>query len=99
MLSCRVDLSEDRWELLGHRSRQTYCFIHFYGVESLHRKVRSNSMLLQVGCDRRVHRLRVREFLLVLLLLPSATLAHGVYERPAFDNSLAAKLPFISLAP
>jgi len=32
--------------------------------------------------------MRARELLLVLLLLTSATLAHGVHDRPAFDNSL-----------
>jgi hypothetical protein len=32
--------------------------------------------------------MRARELLLVLLLLPIATRAHGVHDRPAFDNSL-----------
>ena len=32
--------------------------------------------------------MRAREFLLALLL-PSATLAHGLPDRPAFDNSLS----------
>jgi hypothetical protein len=32
--------------------------------------------------------MRARELLLVLLLLTSATLVHGVHDRPAFDNSL-----------
>ena len=33
--------------------------------------------------------MRARELLAVLLLLTIATLAHGVYDRPAFDNSLS----------
>ena len=45
-------------------------------------------MLLQAGWEAGPS-IASREFLLVLLLLPSATLAHGVYERPAFDNSLS----------
>jgi hypothetical protein len=33
--------------------------------------------------------MRARELLLVLLVLPIATFAHGVDDRPAFDNSLS----------
>src|SRR3982074_1581545 len=33
--------------------------------------------------------MRVSEFLLVLLFLPTATFAQGTHDRPAFDNSLS----------
>src|SRR6195256_4969881 len=46
-------------------------------------------MLLQTRCDRWIHRLRANKFLLGWLFLSVASLAHGVYERPAFDNSLS----------
>jgi len=80
-----VDPSDDRWELFGSRP-QRCCFVFLLS--------RCTVKFDQIACcfklaGRRVHRLRAREFLLVLLLLPSATLAHGVYERPAFDNSLS----------
>src|ERR1700716_513778 len=46
-------------------------------------------MLFQTGCDKAVHRLRAHQFLLSCLFLSVATLAYGVYESPAFDNSLS----------
>jgi hypothetical protein len=40
--------------------------------------------------------MRAREFLLVLLLLPSAILARGIGDRPAFDNSLSYRSLYYS---